>query len=216
MSRSASVAARRKRAVESFNTAAECIGPITPGMSLFAVTRGQFSMIDAVVHAIRACAPADITLWTWRIAAYELETIRDLLNNGQVRSGVLFVDRVQDKMNADKAKSAAAEGIEMWVERFGPESVRIVQSHAKIATVEGNGMKVLLRGSMNLNFNPRFEQLDVTEGGPDFELVREIESELPVMPMGTPHREIIQGCKLDEAFAPEQLAMFSKAKVWAK
>lgn len=216
MARSASVAARRKRAVESFTTASECIGPITAGMSLFAVTRGQFSMIDAVVHAIRACAPADITLWTWRIAAYELETLRGLLDNGQLRSGVLFVDRVQDRMNADKAKSAAAQGISLWVDRFGPDSVRVVQSHAKIATVEGGGLRVLLRGSMNLNFNPRFEQLDITEGGPDFDLVREIESELPVMPLGTKHRDIIEGCKLHEAFEPQQLAMFSKAKVWAK
>lgn len=38
---------RRTHAVNSFKTAAECIGPAHKGMSLFAVTRGQFSMIDA-------------------------------------------------------------------------------------------------------------------------------------------------------------------------
>lgn len=217
MGRSATAAARRKRAVESFNTAAECIGPIEPEMSLFAITRGQFSMIDAVVHAIEACAPAKISLWTWRIAAYELEVLRGLLDNGKVTDGTLFVDRVQDSgMRGDKAKTAAAQGIAMWVDRFGPDSVRVVQSHAKIATVEGNGMRVLLRGSMNLNFNPRFEQLDVTEGGGDFDLVREIEAEMPVLRLGAKHKDIIDGCKLNEAFDAATLNEFKRAKVWRK
>ena len=35
---------------------------------------------------------------------------------------------------------------------------------------------------MNLNFNPRFEQFDLTEGGEDFDLVERLESELPVLP----------------------------------
>jgi hypothetical protein len=35
---------------------------------------------------------------------------------------------------------------------------------------------------MNLNFNPRFEQFDITEGGEDFELVARIEDGLPVLP----------------------------------
>ncbi len=34
---------------------------------------------------------------------------------------------------------------------------------------------------MNLNWNPRFEQLDITEGGGDFDLVERIRSELPVL-----------------------------------
>ena len=44
---SSSPAARRKSAVESFSTAAAAIGKVEAGMSLFAVTRGQWSMIDA-------------------------------------------------------------------------------------------------------------------------------------------------------------------------
>ena len=40
MPASAAIATRRKRAVESFKTAADCIGVIEPGAALFAITRG--------------------------------------------------------------------------------------------------------------------------------------------------------------------------------
>ncbi len=39
---------RRKHAVESFGSAQDCIGRVEKNMSLFAITRGQFSMLDAV------------------------------------------------------------------------------------------------------------------------------------------------------------------------
>ena len=48
---------RRKRVVESFENAATCIGPIEKEMSLFAITRGQFSMIDAIFHCLHAIGP---------------------------------------------------------------------------------------------------------------------------------------------------------------
>jgi hypothetical protein len=37
---------RRKHAVESFGSAQDCIGRVEKNMSLFAITRGQFSMLD--------------------------------------------------------------------------------------------------------------------------------------------------------------------------
>jgi len=44
---------RRAHAVESFKTASDCIGEIVPGHAVFAVTRGQFSMIDAVLALLK-------------------------------------------------------------------------------------------------------------------------------------------------------------------
>ena len=66
------IAVRRKRAVESFKTAADCIGTIEPGTALFAVTRGQFSMIDAILACLDQTGPADVSLWTWTVAEYEI------------------------------------------------------------------------------------------------------------------------------------------------
>ncbi len=49
---------RRKRVVESSESAANCIGPIEQDMSLFAITRGQFRMIDAIFHVLHEAGPA--------------------------------------------------------------------------------------------------------------------------------------------------------------
>ncbi|MCR4341152.1 MAG: hypothetical protein NUW01_14845 [Gemmatimonadaceae bacterium] len=198
---------RRTRAVESFRTAADAIGPVHAGMSVFAITRGQFSMIDAVQHVITACAPACVSLWTWTIADYEIQAFTSLLS-ADIASAELLID------SGARQKNHAL--IQAWIDRFGQASVRHVRNHAKIAMVEGRGLRVLLRGSMNLNFNPRFEQLDVTEGGPDFDLVREIQAEIPILPMSAPNADVVKACKLNDAFEASQLALFQGLKTWAK
>lgn len=207
--RRSSPAARAARAVESFRSAAECIGPVTAGAAVFAVTRGQFSMIDAVLHVLDEVGRAErLSLWTWTIADYEVEVFRRLMRDGRIGAGCLVID------GGARVKNAGL--IAGWRASFGPESVRYVMNHAKLATVEGAGLRVLLRGSMNLNHNPRFEQLDVSEGGPAFDLVREIEDGLPVLPDDADGAAVYRASRVSEAFEPEQLAVFKGLKVWAK
>mgnify|MGYP001768357089 CR=1 FL=1 len=196
-----SPAARRTRAVESFRTAAECIGPVVPGMSVFAVTRGQFSMIDAVLHVLAETGPARVSLWTWTVAEYEIAELSRLRRDTRILSGRLVID------GGARAKNAGL--IAEWRAAFGPESVRYVVTHAKIATVETDRVRVLLRGSMNLNFNPRFEQLDVTEGGPDFDLVRRIEDELPILPDSATGAEVYAASNVGDSLTPAQAAAFT-------
>jgi len=203
-----SVSSRRAVAVESFKTAADCIGPVESGMSLFAITRGQFSMIDAVMHVLDQVGPAKLSLWTWAIADYELLQFERLQNEGRITDGLLVIDNSARKRNADIIAS--------WQRRFGGRSVRYVMNHSKIATIEGNGFKVLLRGSMNLNFNPRFEQLDVTEGGPDFDLVKEIEQDIPWLSNAATHADCQKATRVGEAFEQETLGLFAEVKTWAK
>ena len=87
MSAPCSIAVRRKRAVESFKTAADCIGTIEEGAALFAITRGQFSMIDAALACLDQAWPADVSLWTWTVAEYEIECLERLRNDGRIRNG---------------------------------------------------------------------------------------------------------------------------------
>jgi hypothetical protein len=210
--KSARANGRRKHAVQSFKTAAECIGEIERDMSLFAVTRGQFSMIDAVLHTLDQVGRSKLSIWTWAIAEYEIETLERLMMDERLTEARLIIDI--------SARTRNAHIIEKWQGLFGKSSVLYVVNHAKIAAVESeDGRKVLLRGSMNLNFNPRFEQMDVTEGGPDFDLVKEIESELPVMPeperTSWPKAAKISG--LNETFTDQTLSTFKgSGKVWAK
>ena len=69
---------------------------------------------------------------------------------------------------------------------------------------------------MNLNFNPRFEQFDLTEGGEDFYLVERIESELPVLGRKWSNAEAEAASGVSKAFETSQLSMFRGLKTWAK
>lgn len=200
---------RRAVACESFKSASESIGPIVHDMSLFALTRGQWSMIDAVLHVLDQVGPASVSLWTWTVAEYEVQTLSRLRRDERLTSGRLVIDY--------GARNKNAAIIAEWQSSFGPDSVRYVVNHAKIALVESaSGFRCLLRGSMNLNFNPRFEQFDLTEGGPDFDLVRSIEDELPILPDAVTGEQAYRASKVHSAFSQETLNLFGKVKTWAK
>jgi len=108
------------------------------------------------------------------------------------------------------------ESIRRWKATFGPESVRYVVNHAKIATVEGGGLRLLARGSANLNYNPRFEQLDITEGCLGFDLVRRIEAELPVLADDASTPETWSATKIGNAWSPDKLKPFVGVRTWTK
>lgn len=176
-------------------------------MSLFAITRGQWSMIDAVLHCLDQVGKAKVSLWTWTVAEYEVQVLTRLRVDGRVTNGRLVID------HGAKVKNSLI--IADWKSQFGPGSVRYVVNHAKIATVESeSGLKFLLRGSMNLNFNPRFEQFDISEGGPEFELVKEIEDELPTLEDDSSGAEVYAGSKIGNAFSPGELTLFNSVKTW--
>lgn len=208
MPAASAIATRRKTAVESFKTASECIGTIEPGSSLFAITRGQFSMIDAAMACLDQSGTAEISLWTWTVAEYEIQCIERLRNDNRITSATMIID--------GGARNKNSGLIKQWQDTFGEKSVRYVMNHSKIFTIQSERFKLLLRGSMNLNFNPRFEQFDLTEGGPDFDLVKKIESELPFLENNCKGADVYKASRVGDAFSKEQLQMFEGLKVWAK
>jgi hypothetical protein len=76
--------------------------------------------------------------------------------------------------------------------------------------------RVLIRGSMNLNFNPRFENADLTVNGEDFDLVAAIEDGLPILPPLCDNAAAEDATGLSRAFETGQLAAFAGVKTWAK
>jgi hypothetical protein len=141
------------------------------------------------------------------VAEYEVQVLTRLRVDERITDGRLVID------HGARNKNAAI--IAEWKNTFGAGSVRYVINHAKIATVESeSGLRFLLRGSMNLNYNPRFEQFDITEGGPEFDLVREIEDELPDLEDDCGGAEVYAGSQIDNAFRPEQLSLFGTMKTW--
>lgn len=201
-------AKREKTAVESFKRATETIGKLVPGASVFGVTRGQISMIDLILACLDQTGPAAVSVWTWCIADYEVKCFERLMMDRRITSGLLVVD--------SGARAKNGEQLKRWMARFGAGSVKWVVNHAKLATVEGAGLKLLLRGSMNLNFNPRFEQFDLDEGHPGFNLVRKIEGELPALAYGHSWWEAKAVTGVVDAFTEEELLPFGGTKVWSK
>jgi hypothetical protein len=203
-------ASRVSNALNALKTAADCIGPVSKGMAVFAVTRGQISMIDVVSHLISQLNRPSISVWTWCIADYEVEAFEKLLRDDRLSGGRLIIDRSAEQRNVTL--------IDRWRDKFGPESVRVCMNHAKIATVWDADFRVLARGSMNLNFNPRFEQFDVSEGDEAFSLVHEIENEIPILPRLCARREAEDATGVHESWAMDDLQPFqlSGLKPWAK
>ena len=206
--KSGAPSARRRRAVEAMGTAAAAIGPIERGTSVFLLTRGQFSMLDMVVHVLNELGPSAVSVWTWAIADYEVEAMYGFMGSKLITSARLVVDR--------SAETNRTRAIEDWRRKFGGASVRVCKNHAKIARVWNAERRVLLRGSMNLNFNPRFEQADITEGGEDFDLVESIEDALPVLPVNCSNEAADAASGLTRVFAPGDLQLFGAVKAWAK
>ena len=209
---SSAPSSRRARAVESFTSAAEAIGPVEKGMSVFMLTRGQWSMVDGIQHLVaevvaRSHQAANISLWSWTVASYEIEVMAALMANQSIAGGTLVIDR--------SAEVRAAQTIQDWRDRFGPASVKTCKCHAKIGRIWNEDYHLLLRGSCNLNWNPRFENLDLTEGGPDFDLVERVEAELPVLRPLCSNAEAESASKLSLAFEASELAMFSGVREWS-
>ena len=163
-------------------------------------------MIDSIRYVLSAVGPAWVSLWTWTIADYEVDAVGGLLAQGGILGARLIIDY--------SAGRRLPGMVNEWRDRYGEDSVRIVRNHAKIARVWNSDFRVLLRGSMNLNFNPRFENLDVTEGGEDFELVREIEDRIPVLPREYGHQEVFDASGLGRAFDLKTLEAFQGVRPW--
>jgi hypothetical protein len=160
--------------VEAFQNAALTLGTLQQGQHIFALTRGQFSMIDAILHVLSQLGEAHISVWTWTVAEYEVQCLNRLRSDERILSGLLVIDH--------GARAKNEHIIRQWQSVYGETSVRFVLNHAKIATVYNDTYKVLLRGSCNLNKNMRFENLDLTEGGEDFDLIKRVESGLEILP----------------------------------
>ena len=202
MAQRAQAISRRKNVVESFGNAAACIGPIEHGLSLFALTRGQFSMIDIINYLVGELGRAGVSVWTWVVADYEVEVMTALIDNGQVTEGMLIVDYSAGKRSPDI--------VESWRSKFGPGSVKSCKNHAKIARIWNDEYRFLARGSMNLNFNPRFENFDLTEGGADYDLILREENELQVLPIEHTSEEASANSKVNLAFEQKTLEIFGQ------
>lgn len=128
-------------------------------------------MIDLASAVLEKTGPADVTVWTWCIAEYEVEAITAFMADGRIRS----LRMVMDWAGAQRDMPVVSE----LQGRYGNDCIRVTKTHAKIVTVAtDDGWRVVIRGSMNLNANPRFEQFDVSDDADIFDVVDEVTAEM--------------------------------------
>lgn len=208
--RQSAKARRRTLSIESMQNARNTIGPLHKDMSIFAMTRGQFSMIDVINALLDQIsykgADTEISVWTWAIADYDIEVLSQLMERQEITRASLIIDISAEGRNADL--------MAQWRDRFGADTVKSCRNHAKITRIWNNEWQFLARGSMNLNYNPRFEQFDLTEGGNDFDIVAKIESELPILPPGSGPADADRATGVGTSWQKSELELLRSIKTW--
>jgi hypothetical protein len=160
--------------------AAAAVAMLERGGSVFALTKGQYSLIDVILAMLDRTGPADVWISTWSVSIRDAETAAELLRSSKIRALKLYTDK---SLASVKPLYAAA-----LVRLFGRGACRTSSIHAKIAVIQNDAWSVVIRSSMNLNRNPRFEQWDADDNPELAEFVlswfREMDAAAPVGPDG--------------------------------
>lgn len=177
---------RDVRLSKSLN-AEQSIGDLVQNQDVYILTFGQFSLIDALVHVLRQTGPAYVDLSTWTAADAHLEKAKALLDSADILRLRMVIDR--------SFESRQPEYCYHMRKRFGPESIRAIRTHAKFFTVKNEKWSVVARTSMNLNENPRLENIEISTDSSlaDFmtEIVDGIFEEIPEGKNHSPMLELL-------------------------
>lgn len=149
----------RTKMVQEFGTgmpaARRCAELLEPGGRVFGFTAGEFSLLDLLRALIEVTGPADVVLSTWTAGIRDAETAAWLVEGGQIRSLMILTDRSFPR----RQPAYCARVLEL----FGERAIVCSLTHAKFATLRAGDWRVVVRSSMNLNRNRRWEQFDVDD-----------------------------------------------------
>jgi len=134
-------------------TATNAIEGLTRNLTITGFTKGQFSLLDLLMACIEITGPVSLVLSTWTAARREIQALTDLQARGDLLSARFLLDFTMVRRDPEAANAIR--------DSFGCESIRIAQNHSKFALFENNSWNLVLRTSMNLNMNPRFEDFTI-------------------------------------------------------
>jgi len=160
---------RRMELLFRKQSAAEFIRHLTTGSQLFGFTKGQFSLIDVIQAVTKDIGKCELTMSTWTAAKADLLELQNMMETGAFSSLRMLLDFSFQRRQPSLLKTIR--------DRYGPESVVITRNHAKFCLMKTANLRIVIRTSMNLNFNPRLEDLDVKEDPQLFEFIDGIVSQ---------------------------------------
>jgi len=147
--------AEREIRTSKTSNAREAIGIIEPNSDTYILTFGQFSVIDALVCILDQTGLADVTISTWTAADAHLERAAELVESASIRNFRMIVDRSFETRQPGYCHHMR--------KLFGPDCLRAFRTHAKFLLIRSDTHNIVVRTSMNLNENPRLENLEISE-----------------------------------------------------
>ena len=139
----------RKEAAKHF------LEPLFRGVSRFGFSKGHFSLIDIIDELFTLLPGGHFTLSTWTAARANLGRLQGIIESRPVASFRLLIDSTFQ--SRQPALLHALRGT------YGKDSIRITKNHAKFLLYSWQDYRLVIRTSMNLNHNPRFENIDLCD-----------------------------------------------------
>lgn len=146
------------------------IGKIEPGIELFCLNKGQFSIINVIESILKQTGSANVIISTWTAANAEISIAEKFLENGNINKLHWIVDR--------SFKTRQPKYYDLLIEKFGDNVVSETNSHSKFVLVYNDDWSIVIRTSMNLNENKRMEFFELSDSKPLFDYVFEICSDI--------------------------------------
>lgn len=135
----------------------EAVADLVHGCRIIGFSKGQFSMIDLIKSILEKTGPAHLTLSTWTAGIRDTDNVGFMTEAGDLLSARFITD------SSIARRKQAADYCETVTKVFGVDSVRLTKTHAKFALLHNDSWSIVLRGSMNLNRNPRWEQFEIDD-----------------------------------------------------
>lgn len=145
--------------------ASDAVSQFTADQDLYGFTCGRYSLIHVIKCLLDKTGPAELSIATgkitgpadtgaWKSNRNGVTALLDLENVKSVRRWLLD----------DSFQRTDGPVYEFLLERCGPDSIRVLPNHAKVVLIQNDNWNVVVQTSMNLNHNPRFEDLAITNG----------------------------------------------------
>ncbi len=140
---------RELRELRSKQNAAAAVAGLTHDVEIYGFTKGQFGLLQLLDALLDVTGPARVSLSTWTAARHEIQSLEKFVTAGRLLQMRWLID-----FSFSRRDPEAAHQIRRT---FGLDCIRVAQNHSKFALIENESWQLVLRTSMNLNMNPRFE-----------------------------------------------------------
>jgi len=135
------------------SSAAEALAGFDHETQIVGFTKGAFSVIDILRATLAITGKAAVDFSTWTASGVDVTSVLEFVDAGIVTNSRWLVDLTFQRRSPELANRIRTV--------FGKDAIRVAKNHAKFALIYNDTWQIILQTSMNLNFNPRFENFSI-------------------------------------------------------